>query len=98
MDRSIRVTTEKVKSKGEELSGMADQIKRHLQSVEDEIGKIEGCFQAQAAGQLRKAFGTYAAEGLERVWELAAHIEKLQEIAAIYEEAERENELVTAVD
>ena len=96
MGRSIKVTTEKVKAKGEELLGMGEQVKTRLQAVEEEIGQIEGCFQAAAARQLIKAFEEAAIEGTRQISALKAHLGKLQEIAIVYEEAEKENELVTA--
>lgn len=96
MGKSIMVTTEKVKAKGEELLGMGDQMRTYLQAAEEEIAQIEGCFQATATRQLINAFRKAAMEGTQRISALKAHLEKLQEIAVVYEEAERENELVTA--
>lgn len=96
MGRSIKVTTEKVKAKGEELFGMGEQAKTRLQAAEKEIEQIERCFQAVATRQLIKAFGEAAIEGTNQISALKAHLGKLQEIAIVYEEAEKENELVTA--
>ena len=90
------MTTEMVKAKGEELLGMGDQVKIRLQAAEEEIEQIERCFQAVAARQLIGAIGKAVTEGTSQISALKAHLGKLQEIAIVYEEAEKGNELVTA--
>lgn len=95
MEEIVKITTEKLKAKGTELLGMADQASFYLQAAEEGMGQIEGCFKARAAERLKTAFGKFAQEGAERIKRLSLHLEKLQEIAVIYEEAERKNELVT---
>lgn len=95
MSEIVKITTEKLEAKGTELLGMAEQARFHLQAAEEEVGQIESSFKARAAEQLKTAFGRFAQEGAERIRTLSLHLEKLQEIAEIYEEAEQENELVT---
>lgn len=95
MGEIVKITTEKLKAKGTELFGMADQASFYLQEAEEGMGQIESSFKARAAEQLKTAFGKFAQEGAERMKTLSLHLEKLQEIAEIYEEAEQENELVT---
>ena len=96
MKEKIRVSTEKIREKGREWEETVRQAEVNMQNVKAEMRKMNAVFCCDAVSRLQKAFGELAEEGEQRIKDLCAHVEKLQDIAGNYEEAEKENELVTA--
>lgn len=98
MKEKIRVSTGKIREKGSEWEETVRQAEADMQNAREEMGQMDKVFHCEAVSQLRRAFDQLAGEGEQRIRELSFHVEKLQEIAGNYEEAEKENELVTADD
>ena len=96
MEGNIKVTTEKIKETEELLLSMADLAISGLQAARKEVEGVRGSFASGAVSLLERTFDSFAKEGQARFKEIMAHIGKLCEIAVIYEEAEKANELVTA--
>mgnify|MGYP002516810098 CR=1 FL=1 len=92
----IRVSTGKVREKGNQWEETISRADAYLENAKKEIGQLTGGFYCEAVLQLQKALDELAEESGQRIRELGIHVEKLQDIAANYEEAEKENELVTA--
>ncbi len=98
MEGNIKVTTEKIKETEELLLSMADQAISGLKAAGQEVEGVRGSFASEAVSLLERTFDAFAKEGQARFKEIMAHVGKLREIAFIYEEAEKANELVTADD
>lgn len=96
MSGKIRVSTEKIREKGSEWEETAKQAERNLQNIKEVIGQMDACFHCEAVSYLQSAFYKLAQDGENKIKELCSHVKKLQDIAKNYEEAEKENEHVTA--
>lgn len=96
MKERIRVSTGKIREKGREWEETVRQAEVNMQNVKAQMRQMNTVFCCDAVSRLQKAFSELAEESEQRIRELYAHVEKLQDIAGNYEEAEKENELVTA--
>lgn len=93
MKERIRVSTGKIREMGSEWEEMVKRAETDIQTVEEEIGQIDVGFHCQAVLQIQEALHKLTEEGRQRLEDLRSHVEKLQDIAGNYEEAERKNEL-----
>ena len=95
MAEQIRVTTEELRKSQEEWRQSLKQIEKALCDMKDLQDKLDLCFQGQPvvewSGKMEKMYeeGMLLFEGFEM------HIEKLGEIASIYEKPEGRNAGVT---
>ena len=96
MKERIRVSTGRLREKGSQWEETLKQTEVSMQEIREEIEHVNEGFYCGAASQIQKAFDKLAQEGEQRIRELCAHVKKLQDMAGNYEEAEMENEIVTA--
>lgn len=96
MKEKIRVSTEKIREKGSDWEETARQAKVDILHAKEEMEQMDSVFHSEAVLVLRAAFYDVTEEGEEKICELLVHLETLQDIAGNYEEAEKENELITA--
>lgn len=91
MAEIIKVTTQTLKDKKEELQNAAETAKQKYLEAMKEMSRLEAGFQSDAISCLQKSILIEQEAGMDAFFNLTSHIEKLLCIADIYEEAERGN-------
>ncbi|MCM1126870.1 MAG: hypothetical protein NC429_10410 [Lachnospiraceae bacterium] len=95
MKEQIKVNTGTLKEKCEEWLETAETAKKNLADAETIMEGLQASFCSEAASRIQKAFEQLTDRGLRQIESICGHLCKLIEIAEGYEEAEKENELVS---
>lgn len=95
MKEQIKVNTGTLKEKCGEWLETAEAAKKELTGAELIMEGLQTSFCSEAASKIQKAFEQLADRGLRQIEAICSHLSKLVEIAEGYEEAEKENELVS---
>ena len=95
MKEQIKVNTGTLKEKYGEWLETAETAKKELTGAELIMEGLQARFCSEAAFRIQKAFEQLTDRGLRQIESICGHLSKLLEIAEGYEEAEKENELVS---
>ena len=91
MQGQIRVSTEKLRKKKEEWKETLRRMEENIRKMQELQDGMEVYFDGYPADTLMVQIKELCEEGLTFLERFFNHIEKLEEIAAIYEIAERSN-------
>ena len=95
MAEKIVITTDELKKKQEKWMQLLKNTKNYLEELEGLFGKLEESFLGKPVTAIKAGSLKKLEEEGSVLAQLGTHLEKLTEIAAIYEQAEGSNRNVT---
>lgn len=98
MAEKIAVTTEELKKRQEEWLEEFEKLKACFVETGDLFHKLEQFFMGKPVEAVRRKGLKEQEEGMAALAQLKAHLEKMEEIAAVYEQAERSSVNVATDD
>lgn len=98
MAEKILVTTEYIRKKKDEWKGLLKQARTAFLEAADSAEILEEYFCGKPVRTLKQEMKAEVQEGAVAFNILMSHIEKLEDMALVYEEAERSNIYVRAGD
>lgn len=95
MAGKIAVTTGRLRKSREEWSNDLKKLEMCFRETEDMFDRLEQFFMGKPVEAVRKKGVKEQEEGMAALAQLKAHLEKMEKIADVYDQAERSNINVT---
>lgn len=94
MAETITITTEALRKRKEEWLEDLGELEKSFAGIETSFHQLEQFFCGKPVGELKTRGLREQREGMNALTQLRAQIEKTEEIAAVYDQAERSNQNV----
>ena len=94
-NEQLQVTSQYLRQKEQEMLSLLEKIRQSIAEITGQLQGIDQSFDFGGMSSMQKTFYTEKEILETSCQELKCHMEKLSEIARIYEEAEEKNKNVT---
>lgn len=91
MTEQIKVSTEELLAGKENCKSALKQMEEEFITVEEIVAGFKGCFESEAVLVFQKQYQKRQNRVRSGVERMTAHVERLDDIVAVYSDAERSN-------